>query len=262
MNPVIIGDCTLYNADCREVMPQHVDLLFTSPPYGDLHSYGDDIREIGKGQNDVEFIQTLADILAQSKAENIVVNIMDRVRNGRQVSYDLMLAQAMENLGYPLVQKIVWFIRNKMPVASERRFSNKHEWVLHFAKDGYHFDKTDVRQPHSEYAAKDKRTWKWNANGKCPGNVWDIPAYRVAGKNKVHIAAFPVQLADRVILTYSKPGDVVYDPFMGSGTTGVSAAQNGRQFVGVELLSKYYKTACERIVKAVADKAAKQESLL
>jgi DNA modification methylase len=244
---VVIGDCDLWLGDCRDVVVQSPDLLFTSPPYGDLHDYGSGDGEIGKGQSDAEFIATIAQIFAASNAGNIVVNIMDRVRNNRPVPYDWMLTAAMKKLGYPLVQRIVWFIRNKMPVASERRFSNKFEWILHYAKDGYYFDKTPVREPHSEYAEKDKRKWKWNANGKCPGNVWDIPAYRVAGKSKLHIAAFPVALAERVVKAFSKPGDVVFDPFMGSGTTGVAAVTNGRKFIGIELNPRYFEVACKRL---------------
>jgi DNA modification methylase len=77
--------------------------------------------------------------------------------------------------------------------------------------------------------------------------MWDIPSYRVSGKNKVHVAGFPMELCDRVIKTYSKEGDIVLDPFVGSGNSCLSAKKLNRNFIGFELSEKYYNTAKQRL---------------
>lgn len=244
----------VYQGDCLSLVKQlpdnSVDLIFYSPPYFDVHKYTDSTAEIGRGQKLDAYIDSMGQLNDEcarvlSPTGNLVINIMDLVREGRPVSLGDMLIQKSKLL---YIERIVWFIRNKMPVASERRFSNKHEWLIHLSKsDKYFFDKTPVREPHSHYAAKDKRKWKWNANGKCPGNVWDIPAYRVSGKRKFHVAAFPIGLAERVIKCWSPPGGLVLDPFMGSGTTAVAAKSLGRNWIGFELLEKNVNTTNDRI---------------
>lgn len=69
-----------------------------------------------------------------------------------------------------------------------------------------------------------------------------------------HPAAFPLQLPERCIKLFTYEGDVVLDPFMGSGTTGVACINNNRKFIGIELDEKYYDISCKRIKDAIRDK--------
>jgi site-specific DNA-methyltransferase (adenine-specific) len=82
-------------------------------------------------------------------------------------------------------------------------------------------------------------------------NIWEIPSgYGRSTKDKIaynHPAIFPEQLAEDHIISWSNPGDIVFDPFMGSGTTGKMAVLNGRNFIGIELDDKYFEIAKRRI---------------
>lgn len=77
-------------------------------------------------------------------------------------------------------------------------------------------------------------------------NVWEIFPQRQRGEN-VHPAPFPVQLAKDHIISWSNEGDIVLDPMMGSGTTGVAAAEIRRNFIGIEIASEYFEMAKQRI---------------
>lgn len=235
----------------KQVPPNSVDLVWFSPPYWNIHKYTDSDKEIGFGQELEDYIESLVIIQKESNRilkphGNLVINIMDIVRKNKPIFLSDMLIKEFE---MPLIERIVWLIRNKMPVASEVRFSNKFEWILHFAKTGdrYYFNKDGVREPHSHYAAKDKRKWKWNSKGKCPGNVWDIPAYRVSGKNKFHVAGFPIQLCDRVIKCWCPDDGTVLDPFNGGGTTTLSAVRQDKNYIGFDLDQKCCDIAVHRI---------------
>lgn len=99
---------------------------------------------------------------------------------------------------------------------------------------------------------KDKRA---DASGKVPSNVWDIP--RLVDNAAERMPGFPTQipleLVERIILFCSEPGDLVIDPFTGSGTTAVAAVTNGRRFVGFDLEEKYVKAATARVSRAIAE---------
>jgi len=235
----------------KQVPDKSIDLVWFSPPYWNLHKYTDSKAEVGYGQSLDEYLNALVLIQIESKRVlkddgNLVINIMDIVRKNTPI---FLSDELIKRFDMPLIERIVWLIRNKMPVASKVRFVNKMEWILHFSKDrkNYYFDKDSVREPHSHYAAKDKRKWKWNANGKCPGNVWDISAYRVAGKNKFHVAGFPILLCDRVISCWCPKDGTVLDPFNGGGTTTLSAVRQDRQYIGFDLDQKYCDIAIHRI---------------
>jgi adenine-specific DNA-methyltransferase len=242
----------------KQVPDKSVDLVWFSPPYWNLHKYTDSNKEIGYGQSLETYLESLGSIQKESirvlkDSGNLVINIMDVVRKNEPI---FLSDELIKRFDMVLIERIVWSIRNKMPVASNVRFVNKMEWILHFAKDreNYYFNKDAVREPHSHYAAKDRRKWKWNANGKCPGNVWDIPAYRVTGKNKFHVAGFPIQLCDRVISCWCPENGTVLDPFNGGGTTTLSAVRHNRQYIGFDLDQKCCDIAEHRIKNKDATK--------
>lgn len=82
-------------------------------------------------------------------------------------------------------------------------------------------------------------------------DIWNLPGERIPDVRKIHPAPFPESLARDHVLSWSNPSDLVLDPFVGSGTTGVACVQTGRRFVGIEVEQKYFEAACARIKKAV-----------
>jgi len=138
----------------------------------------------------------------------------------------------------------------------KKKFNRSHAHLFYFVKDPEAFtfnaDDPSVRVPSDrQLKYNDKRA---NPKGKLPGDVWTFS--RVCGtfKERVgwHPCQMPLALLERIVLACSKPGDVVLDPFAGSGTTLVAAARHGRRWVGVELSEKYARRAAKRVAGAPA----------
>lgn len=152
-----------------------------------------------------------------------------------------------------------------MDFTAKNRFSGRHETVMWFTKGGeYKFNLDPVRVP-SKYPGKkyyngSKRgQLSGNPLGKNPEDVWSIPNVKHNHPEKTeHPCQFPEALVDRLVLSMSSYKDVVLDPFMGSGTTGVSCMNTGRKFIGIERDEGYFKIANERIS---IPKEPKQEEL-
>lgn len=251
INKIICGDCLEV---IKDIPDNSIDLIWFSPPYWNLHNYSGSDNEIGYGQLLGEYIESLKKLSDESKrilkeSGNFVINIMDLVENNKPI---MLSNYCIDEFNLVFIERVVWFIKHKMPPSrSERRFVNKMEWLLHFSKtDDYYFNKDDVRLPHSPYMMKDKRKWKWNEKGKCPGNVWDIKAYRVRGKNKFHIAGFPKELCERVIRCWCPSNGIVLDPFVGSGTTALVAKSLNRDWIGIDISEKYCSIARRRLKEA------------
>jgi len=166
------------------------------------------------------------------------------------------VAFALQDDGWILRRDVVWSKPNAMPESVRDRPSSKHEYVFLLTKGPrYWFDLDAVREPHL-FAIPGKRGpggggadgqskgldatgeghMYGNAGGKNPGDVWTIPTQPFPG---AHFATFPVALAERCILAGCKPGGTVLDPFSGSGTTGLAAANHGHPYVGIDLNADY-----------------------
>lgn len=214
-------------------------LVVTSPPYWNLKDYGTP-GEIGKEDYD-QYLGRLATVWEQCRevaapGAVMVVNVANRRHKGR--FYPLAFDIARLPGGWTLWDVLIWYVPNALPQPSAYRellFDNKHEYLLVFTRDGgtdYEFHKPRV--PH-KYA--DPRPDKTNPLGRCLGNVIRVPAYRPPNIREMghHVAAYPEELVSLLIGTFTSPGDLVLDPFLGSGTTLKVAEAMGRRGVGVEL---------------------------
>lgn len=247
---------TLHLGDCREILPTlaGIDLVFTSPPYNlGQTAIWSDVRKLGhypsttrdgnirggcgkwsggvlKGyashddaMSHTDYVAWQREILglcwrALSTAGAIYYNHKCRVIDGQ------CLTPLEYNPGLPLRQIITWSRGsgfNCTPVA----YMPTSEWIVVLARPEF-------------------RLRSRSASGV--GDVWSIPAD--AGNE--HPAPFPVKLAATAIET--TPAELVCDPFMGSGTTGVAAAQLGRKFIGIEKEQIYFDMACRRIADVLA----------
>ena len=223
------------------VPPGTVDLVVTSPPYWNLKDYGHP-EQIGASSYE-EYLERLnavwAACFAAAKPEAVmVVNAGSRRHDKRFYPIAFDIAGAID--GWQLWDVVVWYIPNALPQPRhyiERLFDNKFELLLVFVKDealSYTFHKPRVPQ---KYVDADPREHKKNARGRCLGNVIRIPAYRPPNVKELgyHVAAYPEELVALLVESYTDPGGVVLDPFLGSGTTLKVTRWMGRRGIGIEL---------------------------
>jgi len=179
-----------------------------------------------------------------------------------------MLAFALRSDGWYLRQDIIWAKPNPMPESVKDRCTKSHEYIFLLSKSKqYYYDAEAIKEPvcesslvRAEYAwntdrpgAKcgpngihtDKMGTRFvNPDGRNKRSVWTVC---VNGFKKAHFATFPQALIEPCILAGAPFDGLVLDPFTGSGTTGVTALQNGRNFMGIELNPKYVRMAEKRI---------------
>lgn len=192
------------------------------------------------------------------------------------------VAFALQEDGWMLRQDIIWHKPNPMPESVTDRCTRAHEYIFLFTKKPqYFFNQDAIREPLSERRAKqagqlvepgnnaasrkevidhdrergsgghfDGHKWRMNPKGKNKRDVWTISTQGVKG---AHFAVFPDKLAQLCILAGSRPGDTVLDPFSGSGTTGVVALQESRNYIGIEINPAYCAMSEQRIRKAAKE---------
>ena len=224
-----------------EVLDETVNFFITSPPYWNLKNYGGAADTIGNSSYEV-YLKRLNCVWQEcyrKGRDNAVLVININTRRYRKRYYPIPIDIASRMRGWVLWDMNVWYIPNALPQPNsymERLLDNKYETLLVFVKDGradYKFHKPRVPQ---KYSKVDPREHKRNKRGRCLGNIIRIPAYRPPNVKKLgyHVAAYPEELIAFFLQIYTDPGDVVLDPFLGSGTTLKVARVMGRTGIGYE----------------------------
>jgi DNA modification methylase len=223
----------------------------TSPPYGGLKDYGHP-EQIGFGQPYEEYLEEMGSVFSQlhehTRADGslwlVADTYMDKGGSPRRlipVPFDL--AAAAEEAGWTLRDVIVWRKDRTLPWSNGTRLRNSFEYVLLLVKGPapkYRIDR--LRDHHGS-----KEWWvrfpeRYNPNGKAPSNVWDIPIPLQGnwGSGELdHACPLPPDLVERLILLSSDEGDVVCDPFAGSGVVIAEAERLGRRGVGTEIVERH-----------------------
>lgn len=258
------GEFTTFRGDTstliRNLPDSCVDLTLTSPPY----CIG---KEYEESTTVEEFIQS---------HETILPEIVRVTKDGGSICWQVgyhVTGQSVFPLDYAIfsilqrVDKIV--LRNRIiwtygfGLHNSRRFSGRHEVVLWFTKGSkYYFDLDAVRAPQKypgkrHYKGPRKGQFSGNPKGKNPGDVWEIPNVRACHVEKLeHPCQFPVGLADRIVRALCPIDGIVFDPYMGTASTGVAAVINSRRFLGSELNGRYYEIASERLRAAIKGEVA------
>jgi site-specific DNA-methyltransferase (adenine-specific) len=229
---VIIGDATLYLGDCMEVLPtlEKVDAVITDPPYSETtHSNAKSNRGSGHGNKAIDFASMTADQLAE------VLTLCGKICGRWLVStMEWRHVAAFDKhppKGWEFVRIGVWLKTNPMPQISADRPAQGWEAIAYL---------------HATSGEKKR----WNGGGMHGNYVGSLVS------DGAHPTGKPLPLFTQFVERFSEAGDIVLDPFMGSGTTGVAAIQMGRKFIGIEREPKYFEIACERIRNA-----QRQESL-
>ena len=172
------------------------------------------------------------------------------------------VAFALQEFGWYLRQDIIWHKPNPMPESVTDRCTKSHEYIFLLSKsDKYYFDHVAIKEqgvtPAGTKGAKGsvERQNQFGVNARPPEykiydgmrNKRDVWSVNVRPYKGAHFATYPTALIEPCVLAGSRKNDIVFDPFMGSGTTAQVALQHGRQYLGCELNKEYEKLQQERI---------------
>ena len=259
----------LYKGDSADMLKRiasnSVDLVVTSPPYDGLRSYG------GAGDNwNFDKFKAIANELDRilKKGGVLVWNVKDQcTRGGYSCSSYRQVLYFVDVLGLNLHDDMAWVKANPICRRNQSRYSSQFEHMYVFSKGKVKtfnpiMRKTlnggkTYRKNFKNYLGKGRTEYKEGVVNEyaIDYNVWTMPTASAKETNYIlkdgrkihHTAVFPKELAARHIKTWTNEGDVVLDPFMGSGTTGVAAVELGRNFIGIEMNEDYFQMASERI---------------
>ena len=168
------------------------------------------------------------------------------------VPLDIRLFPMLEDLGLIPKNRIIWVRQHGLHAT--RKFSGRHETLLWFSKSEIcKFSLDEIRVPQKyqnkkSYRGDSKGKLSCHPDGKNPGDVW---AFRNVKHNHeeqtIHPCQFPEDMIARIVLATTEPGDVVLDPYMGTGTVAVVSKDHGRHYLGAELDPRYHAVALRRL---------------
>ena len=246
LDTILKGDCV---AAMNRLPDASVDVIFADPPYnlqlnGDLHRPDQSkVDAVDDAWDQFESFEaydafTRAWLLAARRVlkPNGTIWVIGSYHNIFRVG------ARMQDLGFWILNDIVWRKTNPMPNFRGRRFQNAHETMIWASRDdkakGYTFNYEAMKAANEDVQMRSD--WLFPI---CTGNE----RLKDDKGDKLHPTQKPEALLARVMLASTKPGDVVLDPFFGSGTTGAVARRLGRHFVGIEREQEYIDAAMQRI---------------
>ena len=276
----LCGDCTEV---LKSIEDDSIDLIFTSPPYADQRNYGATDTKID-ADGYVKWFKPKAEQIYRVLKSNgsFVLNINDKVVDGYQHLFVFRLVIMMcDEIGFHLVRDYIWHNPATPPnvysTGKYGRTKKSHEYCFWFSKSNkWTFNLDSIRTPYkngmekflngegkgersqnkrpSTHSFNCRKTWA-NHGGADPGTVLsisntnsnDIFMRFCKDRGITHPARFPEKLAEFFVLAGSNKGDVVLDPFSGSGTTCVVAAKNGRHWIGVDANEQFCELSRERM---------------
>jgi modification methylase len=245
---IVIGDCV---AEMTKLPAGSVDLVFADPPYnlqlqGDLKrpddskvdAVDDDWDKFSSFSAYDDFTRAWLMAARRAMKPSATLWVIGSYHNIFRVG------TILQDLGFWILNDVMWRKTNPMPNFRGRRFTNAHETMIWAARDqnakGYTFNYEALKAGNEDVQVRSDWTLPL-----CTGEE------RLKGRDgkKVHPTQKPEALLARVILSTSRPGDLILDPFSGTGTTGATAKRLGRQFIGIERDPAYAAAAEARISK-------------
>lgn len=251
----------LYDKDCRELlrtMDAQVDMVLTSPPYDDTRNY----NHTNNWNFDIfkEIAQYLVRVL---KPGGVIVWVVgDKTNKGSETGSSFRQALYFKDLGLNLHDTMIYRKINYVPL-THNRYEQEFEYMFCFSK-GKPKTFNPIKVPckyagtttwgkASFYKTSDDKLVKVGTkvvhDTKIKGNIFE---YRTGSTNETkkykHPAMFPLQLAKDQIKSWTNEEDWVLDPFMGAGTVGAACKELGRNFIGCEIVDKYFDMCVERLM--------------
>ncbi len=246
---------TIYHGDCREILPtlERVDLVLTSPPYDDLRTYG------GYGW---DFETTAQGLVRNLSVGGVIVWVIgDATIDGSETGTSFRQALRFKELGLKLHDTMVWIKDGGGAIGSNRSYTQNFEYMFILAKGDIKIFNLIKDKPNLSYGQDKSGVGRRKANGKHKiemrkpsaefsrrNNWWYIPPQK--GE---HPAVFPDRLANDHIISWSNEGNLILDPFLGSGTTAVCAKKLNRHCIGIEIEEKYCELAANRCRQMVME---------
>lgn len=259
------ADVVLYHGDRLNLLKQikaardTARLIVTSPPYNVGKEYEEALPLDQYVEQQQATIEACVDVLADdgSICWQVGHYIEGSGTSKEAFPLDLVLYPIFKSFGLILKNRLVWTFGHGL---HERlRFSGRHETVLWFVKsENYVFNLDPVRIPQKypgkrSYRGPNKGKPSGNKDGKNPSDVWEMPNVKANHREKTaHPCQFPVGLVERLILSLTNEGDLVVDPYIGSGTTAASAVMHSRRIAGADIEADYLQIAQQRVQQAFA----------
>lgn len=283
---------TLYCGDAREVLARWpdecVDAVVTSPPYFRQRDYEGAANQVGAESSPDEYLARLTAIFQQvlrvlKPHGTCWIVIGDKYREGELLGLPWQLVLNMKRDGWRLRSDCIWQKPNAMPSSVKNRPTVDHEYIFFLTKTAeYHYNADAIREPHVTFSNNSRmkggrrhffQRGSTPEQGKNGGNAnlhngrWD-QAFHPLGRNKrtvwsiplskfreAHFAVFPASLVRTCLLAGCKPGGVVLDPFLGSGTSAVVARELELSYVGIDCVPNYVEMARRRLADGSATSA-------
>jgi len=269
-------DFKVYNHTCEnmhELEDKSVASIVTSPPYFQMRDYGNGALELGLENDRNEYIQNLINIFTECRRVlkddgSLMVNINEKVENGayRAVSFQFVL-EMLKN-GWRLNDEIIWIKKNPVYTGGKRTVRS-HEYIFHFVKSDtkdFYYNESLVQmfedKDGSFIYGDGKKLPKFLSgmdftNGRIKTNVANTGELRkqcdLEGFHLTHSSTFPASIPGLLVLLTSKEGDMVLDPFNGTGTVGEVCRVTGRKYVGYELNPQFIMATEVRMKNSTLD---------
>lgn len=281
IDTVLVGDSWTL---ARSLPSNSIQCMVTSPPYFGHREYADNEDlgklELGREEEPAAYVRRLVFLFEELRRVlredgTLWLNLGDTYRKEQLLGIPWRVTLGLQDAGWILRSEIIWNKPNAMPSSVKNRPTTSHEHIFLFAKSKDYFYSADaIREPHVTFTEASRMRGGRShfgkrdgtpENGKNKGNPnlhngrWD-QAFHPLGRNKrtvwdiplgkfrdIHFAVFPENLVKNCILAGTHEGDLVLDPFMGSGTTAFVAKKLGRHFLGIELVPRYAEMTLKRV---------------
>jgi len=261
----------IYNEDClitlKNIPDNTIDLTVTSPPYDDLRTYNNHISGKKTEFNGYSFdFESIAkELYRTTKDGGVVVWVVgDGTEKGSETGTSFRQALYFKEIGFNIHDTMI-YMKNNFSNPSSTRYHQIFEYMFVLSKG----------KPKTFNPIKDRKniyggqvgSWGKNTSRQADGtmverkkkiieeygqryNAWTFKTSKNGQEDEIayqHPAIFPIQLVKDHIISWSNPEDLIFDPFMGSGTTAKAAVQTERDYLGSEISEEYYKICIERL---------------
>jgi DNA modification methylase len=261
----------IYNEDCLVTMsniPDNtIDLTVTSPPYDDLRTYNNHIsgKKTEFNGYSFDFENIAKELYRTTKEGGIVVWVVgDGTEKGSETGTSFRQALFFKEIGFNIHDTMI-YMKNNFSNPSSNRYHQIFEYMFVLSKG----------KPKTFNSIKDRKnvyggqvgSWGKNTSRQVDGtmverkkkvieeygqryNVWTFKTSKNGQEDEIayqHPAIFPIQLVKDHIISWTNPGDLIFDPFMGSGTTAKAALQTDRVYLGSEISDEYYEICLKRL---------------